>query len=47
MAKEEYQKIFAMIDRDNSGSIDFDEFLEKLRPPMSEQRLAIIESAFK
>jgi len=41
------QSLFARFDRDNSGTIDFDEFLQALRPPMSKSRQAIIMDAFR
>ena len=31
LTKEEVEEIFSLIDRDGSGEIDFDEFLESLR----------------
>lgn len=44
--KQEVQKMFDAFDSDGSGSIDFDEFLIKLRPPMSNARKDIIYQAF-
>ncbi|KAE9548007.1 hypothetical protein FO519_008777 [Halicephalobus sp. NKZ332] len=41
------QKIFATVDKDDSGSASFDEFLVALRPPMNSNRLKLIEMAFK
>jgi hypothetical protein len=35
-----------VFDKDNSGSISFDEFLLALRPPMSRSRLELIDKAF-
>lgn len=40
------KKMFAAFDSDNSGTIDFDEFLIKLRPPMSQARKGVIHEAF-
>lgn len=31
VGKEKAKEIFSFVDKDNSGTIDFDEFLEKLR----------------
>lgn len=31
LAKEEVQQLFSIFDKDKSGTIDFDEFLESLR----------------
>ncbi|VDK22574.1 unnamed protein product [Taenia asiatica] len=47
LTKEEVDGLFAEIDRDGSGSINFDEFLEALRPPMSENRRKLVELVFK
>ncbi|KAH9282134.1 Calcyphosin-like protein [Echinococcus granulosus] len=56
LTNDEIDGLFAEIDRDGSGSINFDEFLEALRvqcgfylifqPPMSENRKKIIELVF-
>merc|ERR1712037_750876 len=35
------------MDRDGSGSLDFDEFLMALRPPMSKNRKSLIAQAFR
>ena len=42
----EVQDMFTSFDRDGSGTIDFDEFLVKLRPPLSKSRQALIKKAF-
>jgi Ca2+-binding EF-hand superfamily protein len=46
MSKEELDALFQCFDKDNSGSISFDEFLQALRPPMSRSRLDLIDKAF-
>lgn len=46
LSKEEMQAVFTRFDRDKSTTIDFDEFLENLRPPMSDRRKQIIGLAF-
>ncbi|VDM05417.1 unnamed protein product [Schistocephalus solidus] len=46
ISKEECQEVFQAIDKDNSGTIDFDEFLQALRPPLSNARLNLINQAF-
>ena len=43
---EEIKEMFARFDEDGSGSINMTEFLLKLRPPMSQSRLDIIDKAF-
>uniref|UniRef100_A0A8D0H1D6 EF-hand domain-containing protein n=1 Tax=Sphenodon punctatus TaxID=8508 RepID=A0A8D0H1D6_SPHPU len=42
----EGQKIFSLCDKDGSGTLNLDEFLEALRPPMSSARKQIIGDAF-
>ena len=42
----EVRDMFTAFDRDGSGTIDFDEFLVKLRPPLSKSRQALIKKAF-
>ncbi|KAH8863128.1 Calcyphosin-like protein isoform 1 [Schistosoma japonicum] len=46
LSKEEIKEIFDEIDTDQSGFIDFDEFLMSLRPPMSKCRVDILNKAF-
>ncbi|XP_018645771.1 calcyphosine/tpp, putative [Schistosoma mansoni] len=46
LSKEEVKEIFDEIDTDQSGFIDFDEFLISLRPPMSKCRLDVLNKAF-
>ena len=47
LSKKEMDTIFDRIDRDGSGSLDFNEFLEALRPPMSKTRRDLIDQAFR
>lgn len=42
----EAKAMFTEFDKDGSGTISFEEFLQKLRPPMSGSRLEIIGKAF-
>ncbi|VVD04093.1 unnamed protein product [Leptidea sinapis] len=44
---DDTEELFHKFDVDNSGSISLDEFIARLRPPMSESRRAIVEQAFK
>ncbi|XP_077192368.1 calcyphosin [Paroedura picta] len=44
---EEAQQIFSLCDKSQSGMLDFTEFLEALRPPMSEARKKVIGEAFR
>ena len=39
-------KLFKYFDKDNSGNIDFKEFIMLLRPPMPKARVAVINEAF-
>ncbi|XP_067135337.1 calcyphosin-like protein [Centruroides vittatus] len=47
LSPEEITEIFQEIDRDESGTIHFDEFLRAIRPPMSQTRLNVIGQAFQ
>ncbi|ESO96368.1 hypothetical protein LOTGIDRAFT_202134 [Lottia gigantea] len=44
--EETVQELFTTFDKDGSGTIDFDEFLVHLRPPMSNTRKNLIHRAF-
>ncbi|XP_060089405.1 calcyphosin [Heteronotia binoei] len=44
---EEAQQIFSVCDKSQSGTLDFTEFLEALRPPMSKARKEVIGEAFQ
>ncbi|CAH8870619.1 unnamed protein product [Trichobilharzia szidati] len=46
LTKDEIKEIFDEIDTDQSGFIDFDEFLVSLRPPMSKCRVDVLNKAF-
>ena len=39
-------KLFTALDINKSGEIDFAEFMKKLRPPMSDSRVEVINEAF-
>uniref|UniRef100_A0A8D0BDX2 Calcyphosine n=1 Tax=Salvator merianae TaxID=96440 RepID=A0A8D0BDX2_SALMN len=43
----EVEEIFNQCDKNNSGTLDFTEFLQALRPPMSKARTEIIREAFQ
>ncbi|XP_062509566.1 calcyphosin-like protein isoform X2 [Corticium candelabrum] len=43
---EEVRAMFNQFDSDKSGTLDFDEFLKALRPPMSKARKDLIIRAF-
>eukprot|EP00795_Rhopilema_esculentum_P004395 gene4395-20620_t len=45
--KAECRQMFAAFDTDGTGSIGFEEFLARLRPPMSDSRINMINKAFK
>lgn len=47
MEQDTIEELFTMFDKDGSGTVDFDEFLVKLRPPMSNARKTLIHKAFK
>ncbi|XP_074648905.1 calcyphosin-like protein [Tubulanus polymorphus] len=46
MDDSDMRSLFIMLDKDNSGSIDFAEFLEKLRPKMTPNRISVINEVF-
>ncbi|KAK2171062.1 hypothetical protein NP493_1109g00016 [Ridgeia piscesae] len=46
LSPAEMKDIFDSVDIDNSGTIDFDEFILALRPPMSKARKNLIDQAF-
>uniref|UniRef100_A0A1I8HLG9 Calcyphosin-like protein n=1 Tax=Macrostomum lignano TaxID=282301 RepID=A0A1I8HLG9_9PLAT len=47
LTDEEVKAAFNQVDTDQSGSIDFSEFLAVLRPPLNESRLKLIKAAFQ
>ncbi|KAJ6664212.1 hypothetical protein lerEdw1_008430 [Lerista edwardsae] len=47
LERGEVEKIFSLCDKNRSGTLDLNEFLELLRPPMSKVRKEIIEEAFR
>lgn len=47
MDDSELFKLFNAFDNDQSGSIDFVEFIKHLRPPMSAPRVAVVREAFR
>jgi len=46
LTKEEAQELLSRFDRDNSGTIDFNEFLIFLRGDLNAGRLALIRAAY-
>ncbi|CAJ0959589.1 unnamed protein product, partial [Mesorhabditis belari] len=46
LSLEECASLFTQVDTNKSGSVNFDEFLFMLRPPMSETRRKLIDLAF-
>jgi len=47
LSAEDHKAMFQAIDKDKSGSISFNEFLESVRPPMSQSRKNVIMEAFR
>eukprot|EP01135_Chromosphaera_perkinsii_P005801 Nk52_evm1s366 gene=Nk52_evmTU1s366 len=47
MDDKDVKELFNAFDTDHSGSIEFDEFLAQLRPPMSKNRENLIKKAFQ
>lgn len=46
LTNEEIQDLYTKFDRDGSGTLDYNEFLRAIRPPMSQNRISLIEKAF-
>jgi len=46
LSPEQVKVLFQEFDGDGSGHIDYNEFLVKLRPPLSTSRIRLIEQAF-
>lgn len=43
---DEVTELFKELDKDESGTVSFEEFLKAVRPPLPQERLDIIERAF-
>ncbi|GFR06671.1 calcyphosin [Trichonephila clavata] len=43
---DEVTELFKELDKDESGTVSFEEFLKAVRPPLPQERLDIIEKAF-
>ncbi|ESO87733.1 hypothetical protein LOTGIDRAFT_127507 [Lottia gigantea] len=46
ISESDLRLVFDLLDKDKNGSIDFCEFIRYLTPPMSEQRIRVINEAF-
>lgn len=46
MSRDELREVFDYFDKDGSGSLDYEEFLGAVRPPMSKIRKQLIQKAF-
>jgi hypothetical protein len=46
LADSEMRLLFEHFDADHSGSIDFDEFIQGIRDPLTERRLSLVKEAF-
>uniref|UniRef100_T1DC58 Putative calcium-dependent protein kinase n=1 Tax=Cupiennius salei TaxID=6928 RepID=T1DC58_CUPSA len=46
MKADQVAELFSEIDKDGSGTVSFEEFLRAVRPPLSQDRLDIIDRAF-
>ena len=46
LEEQQLRDLFRLLDKDCSGHVDFREFLHQLQPPMSVNRLAVVNEAF-
>ena len=46
LSEDELKAVFMFVDRDKSGTVDFREFLDHLRPPMPQCRIDVVNEAF-
>lgn len=46
LSEDDIESIFESFDRDENGTIIFDEFLRGLRPPMSDSCMELVDAAF-
>ncbi|XP_069123846.1 calcyphosin-like protein isoform X2 [Argopecten irradians] len=46
MSENFLKSLFNTLDRDNSGGIDFQEFMKALRPPMNQGRINVVNETF-
>lgn len=47
MSENYLRNLFEILDKDNSGGIDFLEFMKALRPPMKQIRIELISEVFE
>lgn len=46
-SEDEFQGLWRFVDRDDSGSIDYDEFLRAIRGDMNERRVGMVKLAWE
>jgi len=46
LEEEEMTELFGIFDKDGSGSVNYNEFIQSIRPPMSNNRVKLIDLAF-
>lgn len=46
LPKGDLKRVFQVFDKDNSGTIDFKEFIDALKPPLPESRRRVVDLAF-
>lgn len=46
LTKDELTRVSTLLDRDGNGSINFEEFLFHLAPPMSQRRIEVVNEIF-
>ena len=46
ISENDLRRLFSLFDRDESGTIDFTEFVDGIRTPLSPTRLALVQLVF-
>lgn len=47
LSPSEYERLFKFFDKNNDGSLDYDEFLRGLRGDLNDRRRGLVHLAFK
>jgi Ca2+-binding EF-hand superfamily protein len=47
LSSSEYERLFKFFDKNNDGTVDYDEFLRGLRGDLNDRRRELVHMAFK